>query len=184
VLDDKTCNLCGEKKDLAEFPWRNINLNKKMNFCKPCNSARQKTSYLKNIEKNRALAKERYQKNKDKFKKIAKIYRLNNREKIKKSLSKWASNNKDVMRLHRAKRKAVTRGATAKKITKKEITRIKNSACIYCGKKENIQIEHVVPISRGGLHSIGNIASACAPCNQSKKDKYITEWRYKNARQS
>ena len=39
-----------------------------------------------------------------------------------------------------------------------------------------MQIEHVVPISKGGAHDIDNIVPACAACNSSKGAKDMDSW--------
>lgn len=62
-------------------------------------------------------------------------------------------------------------------VSTKEIKRIYASPCIYCGSTAGITLEHIIPISRGGRHSIGNLAPACSPCNTSKHNKLITEWK-------
>ena len=51
--------------------------------------------------------------------------------------------------------------------------------CAYCSVDlgENFEFDHVVPVSRGGSHSIGNLVAACRKCNRSKTYKFITEWR-------
>jgi ribosomal protein S27AE len=49
--------------------------------------------------------------------------------------------------------------------------------CAYCGSAENIHMEHVVPLSRGGRHTIGNVLPACRDCNLSKHNKLLMEWR-------
>jgi len=51
--------------------------------------------------------------------------------------------------------------------------------CHYCGKNLNgaFQIDHVVPLSKGGAHIIDNIVVTCRDCNQSKKDKFPHEWK-------
>jgi len=48
--------------------------------------------------------------------------------------------------------------------------------CAYCGSEENIQQEHVIPVSRGGGTTMDNIVPACKKCNMSKKDKTPIEW--------
>lgn len=40
--------------------------------------------------------------------------------------------------------------------------------CAYCGVSQNIIMEHVIPLSRGGWHDIRNIVPACALCNRKK----------------
>jgi 5-methylcytosine-specific restriction endonuclease McrA len=48
--------------------------------------------------------------------------------------------------------------------------------CAYCGIAGDMQIEHVRPISKGGLHHINNIVPACLPCNYSKKTQPMEQW--------
>lgn len=51
--------------------------------------------------------------------------------------------------------------------------------CAYCGDKpERLQMEHVIPLARGGRHAIGNVVPACQPCNRSKSDHLLVEWRF------
>lgn len=52
--------------------------------------------------------------------------------------------------------------------------------CAYCGDGPDrpLELEHVVPIARGGRHSIGNVVPACTRCNRSKNDRLLIEWRY------
>ena len=50
--------------------------------------------------------------------------------------------------------------------------------CAYCGSKQDIQQDHVIPISRGGGTTMNNIVPACRKCNQSKKDKTPIEWLF------
>jgi len=53
-----------------------------------------------------------------------------------------------------------------------------NNCCAYCGSFEglNIQIEHVVPRSKGGAHCLANIVPACHKCNQSKFNHPMEKW--------
>lgn len=51
-------------------------------------------------------------------------------------------------------------------------------ACVYCGANDGIlECDHVFPVSLGGSNDIGNLATACRPCNRSKSSKTISEWR-------
>lgn len=49
--------------------------------------------------------------------------------------------------------------------------------CAYCGVVAPLTMDHVVPVSRGGWHAIGNILPACRSCNSSKSDRLLIEWR-------
>jgi len=52
-----------------------------------------------------------------------------------------------------------------------------NYMCAYCGAGGDMTMDHVVPLSRGGNHGVGNIVPACISCNASKQDKFLVEWR-------
>lgn len=40
--------------------------------------------------------------------------------------------------------------------------------CQYCGSREELTFDHVIPRSQGGMTSWENIVTACAPCNLAK----------------
>lgn len=43
--------------------------------------------------------------------------------------------------------------------------------CQYCGKNGRVQIEHIVPKSRGGKLSFDNCVAACQKCNSKKAQR-------------
>lgn len=50
--------------------------------------------------------------------------------------------------------------------------------CAYCGKRkgtDELDIDHVVPRSRGGPHEWSNVVASCRPCNLRKADKMPDE---------
>ncbi len=59
-----------------------------------------------------------------------------------------------------------------------------SGVCYYCGKKvgpENLTMDHVVPLIRGGKSVKSNIVPACKKCNQEKKYLLAMEWeKFKN----
>jgi len=51
--------------------------------------------------------------------------------------------------------------------------------CHYCGKKfepSALTMDHVLPLSRGGRSSKGNVVPACKECNTKKKYFLPFEW--------
>jgi HNH endonuclease len=50
--------------------------------------------------------------------------------------------------------------------------------CLYCGAGDGpFQIDHVVPISRGGAAADPeNLVTSCVNCNGSKGAKFLSEW--------
>lgn len=44
--------------------------------------------------------------------------------------------------------------------------------CQYCGEKAGrLEVEHVLPRSRGGKNEWKNVVTACRPCNARKRDR-------------
>ena len=54
--------------------------------------------------------------------------------------------------------------------------REKKDECIYCGKKGNLTLEHILPRCRGGVDSPDNAVFVCKSCNSSKGGKRLYEW--------
>lgn len=54
--------------------------------------------------------------------------------------------------------------------------REKPNECIYCGSKESLSTDHLIPKSRGGPDTGDNAITACRRCNSSKGDKGVYEW--------
>lgn len=98
---------------------------------------------------------------------------------------KYLAENPERMRAIRRRRKGQLR-ARAYLFTEKDWARLVaryRGCCAYCGKKpDQLHREHVIPLRRGGTHSVGNILPACPPCNYSKKTKTIMEWRLRRER--
>lgn len=59
--------------------------------------------------------------------------------------------------------------------------------CYYCGARLDSEtsytIDHIVPQSRGGLHSLENVVPACKSCNSAKGTKFLEEFRFYRAMQ-
>ncbi len=50
--------------------------------------------------------------------------------------------------------------------------------CTYCGGGVEVpHLDHVMPKSRGGQSSAGNLVVSCKSCNSSKKGRTPHEWR-------
>jgi hypothetical protein len=59
-------------------------------------------------------------------------------------------------------------------ISKRKLFRRDRFTCAYCGQRfaeRDLQCEHIVPQSRGGLWTWMNLVSACGACNGRKADR-------------
>lgn len=48
-----------------------------------------------------------------------------------------------------------------------------NFECVNCGSKENLTIDHIRPISKGGTNEEDNLQILCKSCNSKKGAKYV-----------
>lgn len=55
--------------------------------------------------------------------------------------------------------------------------------CVYCGDTAPTEVDHVFPVSRGGLSEWYNLAPACFLCNREKSDMPVNVWREARLRQ-
>jgi 5-methylcytosine-specific restriction endonuclease McrA len=83
------------------------------------------------------------------------------------SVPEWIDIENDVKHVGREKKKA-------KELRNSQWWKQKlaSGICHYCGKKfppEELTMDHIVPLSRGGRSTKGNIVSSCRNCNQEKK---------------
>ncbi len=56
---------------------------------------------------------------------------------------------------------------------------IQNTQCYYCQTRiarAQVTMDHIVPISRGGRSTRGNLVPACKPCNDQKRSLTPVEW--------
>ena len=63
---------------------------------------------------------------------------------------------------------------------KEALFRRQEGRCMYCGAERDIrefQIDHMVPVVRGGPHEVANFQLLCGPCNNRKRDYTDDEFR-------
>ena len=68
--------------------------------------------------------------------------------------------------------------AVSHKVTAKELKQLRAADCVSCGAKAPNTVDHIVPLNRGGAHSIGNMTTLCGSCNSSKQNRLWIEWKH------
>ena len=57
--------------------------------------------------------------------------------------------------------------------------RLAKGVCHYCGRatpRKELTMDHIVPVSRGGKSTRGNVVPCCKECNTAKKQLLPMEW--------
>lgn len=171
---DKRCSKCKQNKPIADF---SKDVSRKDGLCNNCKQCRQEIN-KKNKEYKNHVSRIWYNNNKDKANIRRKNWDVNNPEKVALKRKNYAKYNKEKLANKNHLRRAKLLGNGIFKINKKELLKMYNSNCFYCGSNKFIQLDHIIPISRGGRHSIGNLLPACRKCNASKNNKFIVEWKF------
>lgn len=113
-----------------------------------------------------------------------------NRERYLASALMWSRENPDlrraIVRRYGAKRWSWVK-ASEVVITQRALDRLMMHAdhrCTYCrvSLAEGYHWDHVIPLSRGGTHSEGNLVPTCPPCNLRKNKMTVMEWRMRSVR--
>jgi 5-methylcytosine-specific restriction endonuclease McrA len=189
--ESKTCTQCGQIKNLSGFYKLSADSNKVRSKCKPCVNDQSKHYRENNLEKTReltrlwkesnpisvALNRQLWKlQNPEKVAISNKSYYERNREQFSEIAKAWRANNPEKVAGFRAAHRARKNAAITYVISAKDLWHLKHDSCLYCGNPAK-HLDHIIPLSRGGNHSIGNLAPACVRCNTSKNNKTIMEWR-------
>ena len=180
----QVCSVCKEEKPLDEY---HKNKNYKTGYsvtCKPCAVKRAHKWQVENkervnegVRKNYRLHYERYRANHNERQKRW-LEKPENTQKMREASRAWALAHPESKRLSENKRRAAKQGNGIFLISKRDLARLLASSCHNCGSQNNITLDHVIPISRGGRHSVGNLQPLCGSCNSSKNNRTITEWKH------
>lgn len=163
---------CRECVRAASVLYREMNPDK-------CKESAKKTR-IKSREKKSEYTKKRYQENRDSILLENKERRKNDYEKVIEIERASRAKNKEKQRPfknERQIRRSRIQNARTFLILPKEIKKLYNQPCAACGVEDNQSMDHIIPLSRGGSHSIGNLMTLCRSCNSSKHARTIVEWR-------
>lgn len=162
----KTCSKCGETKPLEEFDHR-IKRGKLVprSRCRGCEKADRLEAYRLDPKKNLASQKK---------------YRKNHPGRWRAYMTRWVGANRQHLYSLNALRDKRIKGNTnvVEYVERDTIIARDDSTCYLCGRLlagNEIHIDHVVPISRGGTHTADNLRVACQPCNNRKYNKLLEE---------
>lgn len=162
------CQTCKIEKSLSDFHKNKNMTNGHTRQCKTCTSLRSKLRYQKAGVKMRQQMAEQRKSDYEHRIEIERRSRSKNKEKYR-----------PIKNATQSKRNRLL-NKKEYRILPKELHKIYSSSCWACGTSQNISLDHILPLSRGGTHSVGNMLSLCRGCNSSKGNRLLSEWRYKS----
>ena len=190
-MEVKHCTKCGELKSLDLF---SKNKNKKYGvqpMCKEC----FRNYYIKNKEKYSIKSREwaannpdkvkekidRYKRNHpDRVKETQKRYRANNRLNSLERYKKYNRENRDKRRLLEQSRRARIMSSNGKLSIglRNKLLKLQKGKCPCCKGKLgcDFHMDHIMPLSLGGLNIDENIQLLCKSCNLSKGAKHPIDY--------
>jgi 5-methylcytosine-specific restriction endonuclease McrA len=117
-----------------------------------------KTWKLNNPQTRKQVEAKYYQRNRDALKARAYAWRAANPEAYR-----------AIVRAGRARRRGADGHHTAADVT--AIAAKQRGRCICCNKRRKLEVDHIVPLSKGGSNWPHNLQLLCRPCNASKSAK-------------
>jgi len=186
----KTCRDCGVELVAGEN-WYPSYVERGDCICKECWREYCRRWQKANPEKVREANRRWHEANLEKAREAVRRYRKANPERVRESSRRWyeanpekarekdrrwAQANSEKVREYCRHRRALKRNATIKPVDEQAVYELNGHVCIYCGTTENLELDHVAPLTKGGAHCEENLVVACRSCNSSKHDKPLEEW--------
>ena len=172
----KTCTRCKEPKELADFNKERGRADGRASHCSECDKKRDR-----NINKE---AKQEYERKRYLEKCGRGLIQPHRKLNIKADTSYeyhkiWRSLNGEKRKLAKHKRRALevsALGEVSFNIEEKLLLG-QSGLCMYCDKPLiEQQLEHMIPLARGGMHDDSNLCLSCPDCNRRKHTKTAEEF--------
>lgn len=114
---------------------------------------------------------------------------LANNDRLRAAARNWAQSHRDLVTEARSRRRAWKMAAEYERIDFEAIYERDCGCCWICSDTVDLNLQyphplsrsldHVIPLSKGGSHRLGNVALAHLRCNISKKDRllaHLPQW--------
>lgn len=175
--DFKTCIRCSQTKSLDAFTKHRGKPLGVTADCKLCRNEFRRKRYAENPDSIKAQNRKSYLRHKDSYVERAKKWAKDNPEKAYQRSQKYLASKIGLASSYSNAYRTRKRLNGTFTIRPRFLKNLYSSPCFYCGSGKSIQADHVIPISRGGQHSEGNLVAACKSCNISKNNRFIVEWK-------
>lgn len=182
-FETRVCNCCSVEKAVTDFGLTGGASGNRRKICKLCIKQRKLRRYHDQKANVNAKRKQDYYADRISYLKAAAASRKRNAAARSRYRKAYNQANPNRVRQWNQKRRARLLGVDSGSFTHAEITKQFNrqrGLCYYCGcVLKSFALDHIHPVSRGGRHYPENTVVACKPCNSSKWNFYIAEWKLK-----
>ncbi len=184
----KSCSICKEIKEHSEFHKAKETWDGLRSRCRICQSDKDAAYREANPEKIRECRRKYYAANLEKERERQRVYREANQDKVREmhSTHHRAKRASDPLwgRLRKGAARARKLGCEVIPFNSKdllaywEVNSISSENCYYCNSEFNgfFHLDHKIPFSNGGHHSVENLVPACPRCNTLKQSKTAEEF--------
>jgi 5-methylcytosine-specific restriction endonuclease McrA len=191
LANSKACIKCLIEYPITdEFFHRNsISPDGFRHHCRSCKTKYDQERYQANRDAIIDKSKAHYWANPQKKSEYDRDYRLQNQEKIRSDKKQWFQSWKtdypfDAIAKRMNDRNRQFAPDKRYRFTATDISKLlarHNYKCFYCPERfsniTELEMEHVMPRSRGGKNSISNIVPSCYDCNRQKSYRTVMEYR-------
>ena len=193
-MTTKLCRKCNTTKTITEFYKDRTSKDGLHSLCKQCKNTlskiyMQKNKKVKNkynkihyetrkekgYKQDKEYYKEYYQKNKKRISERKKKYHIDNKERmeLKQKIYKKTESAKISIKNTRMKRRTITKTGD---VTTQQLQELYENSkfCYWCNtnlKNKKIHLDHYIPLSKGGEHTLSNLVVSCPHCNHTKSNK-------------
>lgn len=191
----KECSKCGLLKPLEQFYPHNEGKFGRRPDCIACHGERTKAYRAANVEKLRAWHKKHRAENrevlkaKDKayYKKNKAIliqkmveYNRKNKEAYLERMRRWRKNNPEKVQVWVRNRRLKVKNVWHKIADIERMLTAQSGKCIYCRvditERKSREVDHIIPVSRGGTGDPRNLQLLCVSCNRKKRAQLPEEF--------
>lgn len=163
------CAMCGD--EFRQSTWNQLR-------CEDCRAEvlreRDREYYLHNRDRVKASTRAYYFSNIEKQREWHRSHRLKILDARKEYEREWRRANPEKRRFAEKRRQAVKRGASSIPFTAEQLRHrlsMFGNKCWMCG-SAGPHLDHVKPLSKGGIHALSNIRPACVSCNSAKGSRW------------
>jgi 5-methylcytosine-specific restriction endonuclease McrA len=158
-----------------------------------------KKANVRQAARRKVSAKKWRERNSQHVKDVKRAWQSRNRERLAIYIKEYGEKNKEKLRAQRQaywkanRAKSIANGQKRRAALAKQasgnldlilqfvadIKAKRFAICYYCQQKTDthkIHFDHIIPLAKGGQHSVENLCVSCAKCNLTKHDRTPQAW--------